>query len=120
MAQKLGLDGGGIKDLTDIYMGPPPKAPEAGPGTTAPSSAPLPSARQTRMPMPSPYPTNKTLGAEIRGEASPSRGAGGSGIDLSGIPQMEYGEAGGPLQLRQHPVYSAQAQGYLNKYGVNV
>lgn len=112
---------GAISDLTDIYMGKEAQAPQGGPGGPAPSEGPMPEAQRGSAFPQMPYPKQGgTLRQEIAGAGSGGRGTGGSGIDLSGIGPMEYGEAGGPLQFRPHPVYSAQAQGYLGKYGINV
>ena len=120
-AKMFGMEGGAIRDFTDIYMGPQKAAPQGGPGGPAPSEGPMPEMQRGPAFPQMPYPRQGgALRQEIAGAGSGGRGTGGSGIDLSGIPQMEYGEMGGPLQLRPHPIYSAQTQDYLNKYGVNV
>lgn len=58
----------------------------------------------------------RQLGQELKGEASPRRGTGMSGMD--GV--QNYPSMGGPIQFQQQPLYAEGATNYLSRYGINV
>jgi len=58
----------------------------------------------------------RQLGQELKGEASPRRGTGMSGME--GV--QNYPSMGGPIQFQQQPLYAEGATNYLSRYGINV
>jgi hypothetical protein len=94
-----------------------------GPTVGPPVEGPMPEIPQQRGMMPmgksdeSPY-SLQNLG-KSKTEGQTVTGFGG-GVSSGGGSEQQFGEFGGPIQFRQHPIYSDRTQAYLNRYGINV